>query len=177
MAEVFMGQIMLTGFGFAPKNFAMCDGRLMSVNQSSALFSLLGTQFGGDGRMTFALPDLRGRVPVGKGESQDPNWRPAHYPIGTAGGSEGVALNSDQVPAHLHAASGTANTGTNHLPNGGLYGTSASGNLYAPVKGNGQVTLAPQTLAAGGALPHGNMQPFRVVNFNIALFGIFPSRS
>jgi microcystin-dependent protein len=177
MAEVFMGQIMLTGFGFAQKNFALCDGRLMAVNQNQALFSLLGTEFGGDGRTTFALPDLRGRVPVGAGGSQDPNWQPASYPIGQPAGSEGVSLNSNQVPVHLHAASGTKNTGADRLPAGGLYGTSASGNLYAPVKGNGQVTLAPQTLAAGGGQPHGNMQPFRVVNFNIALFGIFPSRS
>jgi microcystin-dependent protein len=177
MAEVFMGQIMLGAFGFAPKNFAMCNGQLLAINQNQALFSLLGTQFGGDGRVTFALPDLRGRVPVGAGGSRDPNWQPASYPMGLPAGSEAVSLNTAEVPAHLHAASGTKNTGTDRLPNGGLYGTSAGANLYAPVAGNSQVTLAPQTLAAGGGLPHANMQPFRVVNFNIALYGIFPSRS
>lgn len=176
MSEVFIGQIMATAFNFAPRGFALCNGQLMAISQNSALFSLLGTQYGGDGRTTFALPNLQGRVPVGAGPSADPSWQPAPHPIGAAGGVESVALTPGNMPAHHHQWQGTAADGSSRNPLGKLYGGGANA-LYAPANG-AQVALAGGTLAAAGSnQPHENMQPFKVINFCIALQGIFPSRS
>lgn len=102
MSEFFIGQVMLTGFAFAPKYFAQCNGQLLPVNQNQALFSLLGPRFGGDGRTTFALPDLRGRTPIGYAPSVDANWQPPVTPIGQAGGAEAVTLVPADLPAHSH---------------------------------------------------------------------------
>jgi microcystin-dependent protein len=176
MAEVYLGQVMLTGFGFAPKGFAACNGQLLPINQYQALFSLLGTQFGGDGRTNFALPNLQGATPVGAGNSNDPNWRPSPYAIGETGGVENVTLQPQSMPSHVHGAMGTSAAGSVKNPANALYGNTGSEPIYA-VPGT-QALLNAQTLAsAGGSQPHPNMQPFRVVNFNIALTGFFPSRS
>ncbi|KRF00546.1 microcystin-dependent protein [Frateuria sp. Soil773] len=177
MSEYYIGQIMLTGFGFAQRGFALCNGQLMAVNQNQALFSLLGVQYGGDGRTTFALPDLRGRVPVGSGASADPAWQPAPYTQGALGGAENVTVLTPQLPAHTHGLIGTSTTGGARSPVGNLLGASSGEALYGPSTG-AQVALAQQNLgASGGDQPHANMQPYRTISFAIALGGIFPSRN
>lgn len=174
MTEVFVGQIMMTGFGFPPRGFALCNGQTMPIVQNQALFSLLGTRFGGDGRSTFALPDLQGRTPLGSGVSADPSWQPDPYPAGSVGGSEAVTVNTQQLPMHVHTASGTSAEGGQRNPTNALYGTNAKP-IYAP---GAPIPLADQTVTqSGGNQPHDNMQPFGVISFCIALIGTYPSRS
>ncbi|HEY0660567.1 MAG TPA: tail fiber protein [Lysobacter sp.] len=176
MSEVFLGQIMLTAFNYAPRGFALCNGTLMSISQNQALFSLLGTQYGGDGITTFALPDLRGRAPLGAGPSADPSWQPSPAVQGQTGGVESVTLTPTQMPPHNHQFQGTSAAGTSRNPVGKLYGTNSAA-IYAQSNG-AQVPLNPATVAVtGGSGPHENMQPFRVINYCIALTGIFPSRN
>ncbi|CAH0124998.1 phage tail protein [Stenotrophomonas lactitubi] len=174
MTQVFLGQIMLTGFAFAPKGFAVCNGQLLSIAQNQALFSLLGTMYGGDGRTTFALPNLQSRTPVGAGPSADGGWNPAPYVQGDVGGVESVTLLPIQVPAHSPVVNGTTTAGTARNPTGGLYGTSGSA-IFGPANG----TLVPLNGVGpgGGGQPHANLQPYTVINFVIALNGIFPSRN
>ncbi|WP_426702275.1 phage tail protein [Rhodanobacter sp. Col0626] len=177
MADVYLGQIMLAGFGFPPRGFAACNGQLLPISQNQALFALLGVQYGGDGVASFALPNLQCRTPVGAGSSADPNWQPAPYVQGEPGGNENVTLLGANLPPHLHSAQVSTTAGTAKNPTGTLYAGSGSEQIYAAASGP-QVPLNPQTLAlTGGNQPHQNMQPFRVLNFNIALSGIFPSRS
>ncbi len=166
--EPFVGQLMCVGFNFAPRNWAFCAGQLMPIAQNTALFSLLGTQFGGDGRVTFGLPDLRGRVPVGQG--QGPGL--SSYIIGETAGSETVTLTTPQIPLHTHAVN--ANSGdaveaspANAFPSaGGAYNTQSNAAMNPGMVG-----------AAGGNQPHANMQPYLVLNWIIALSGVFPPRS
>lgn len=176
MSEFFMGQVMMTGFGFAPKYFAACNGQLLPIQQNQALFSLLGTQYGGNGVSTFALPDLRGRTPLGYANSVDAGWQPPSIPIGQAAGTETVALQAQNLPAHGHAVNATTSAGTARIPRGNLVGSTA-----VPLFGsaaNNPVLLNAQTVAASGNnVPHANMQPYTVINFCIALSGIFPSRN
>ncbi len=184
MSAFFVGQIMLTGFPFAQKYFAQCNGQLLGISQNQALFSLLGTQYGGDGNTTFALPDLRGRAPVGAGQSLDGGWNPAPYPMGTVAGSESVTIDASAMPLHTHGVNATSAAGTANLPTTpSLYATSnpsggGSEAIYAPLTSGTQVPLLPATVTSvGGNQPHSNMQPFRVINYNIAMSGIFPSRN
>ena len=176
MSEFFMGQVMMAGFGFAPKYFAACNGQLLPIQQNQALFSLLGTQYGGNGVSTFALPDLRGRTPLGYANSVDAGWQPAPIPIGQAAGTETVSLQPQNVPAHGHAVNATTSAGTTRNPRGNLVGSST-----VPMFGSAAdnlVQLNAQTVApAGNSVPHANMQPYTVINFCIALSGIFPSRT
>ena len=168
MSEVYVGQILMSGFNFAPKNFAFCDGQLLPINQYQALFSLLGTQYGGNGTSTFALPDLRGRVPLGADGT---------YTQGRAGGTSGVTLNSAQLPPHNHGFVGTSATGTSRAPTNGLYASALVEPVYTASSGP-QVQMASQTISpTGDSQPHDNMQPSLAINFSIALTGIFPSRS
>lgn len=182
MSEFFIGQIMMAGFNFAPKFWALANGQLLPINQNQALFSLLGTQYGGNGTTNFALPDLRSRTPIGFASSVDPSWQPPSVQIGQASGVENVTLLSTNLPAHTHSVNATTTNGDNRNAAGRLYATSnrASGtapNLYAPSSGP-LVPLNPQTVAAaGGNQPHPNLQPYGVINFCIALSGIFPSRN
>ena len=177
MSEVYLGQVMLTGFNFAPRGFALCNGQLMAISQNQALFSLLGTQYGGDGRTTFALPNLQSRVPIGGGSSVDPTWQPSPYEQGQAGGVENVSLSAREMPAHSHAMAATTATGGVRSPVNNLYGASNGEPLYGASTG-AQVPMAAQNIAnAGAGQPHGNMQPYLVINYMIALSGIFPSRS
>lgn len=177
MAEVYLGQVMITGFGFPQRGFALCNGQLMPINQNAALFSLLGTMYGGNGQTTFALPNLQGATPIHAGPSADPGWQPTPYTQGGPVGVENVTLLQNQMPAHSHLANASITAGTVKNPTGALYGGSGSEAIYAASAGP-QVTLAPQTIVnTGGNGAHNNMQPFRVLNFNIALNGIFPSRS
>lgn len=181
MSEFFIGQIMMTGFSFAPKFWAQCNGQLLPINQNQALFSLLGTQFGGNGQTTFALPDLRGRAPLGFASSVDPNWQPPSVQMGQAAGVENVTLLSSNLPSHTHTANASTTAGNNRIPSARVFATSTNtanpAMLYAPSTG-ATVALNPQTVApAGGNQPHPNLQPYNTVNFCIALSGIFPSRN
>jgi microcystin-dependent protein len=171
---------MMTAFGFAQKYFAQCNGQLLPIAQNQALFSLLGTTYGGDGRVTFALPDLRSRTPVGGIPSSSPNWNPPQYLMGQASGTENVTLISTELPSHTHSVTLTTATGTRSSPRGAgttlgasdpstdmFYGPAA---MLMPLGGG---PLSP----AGGSAPHPNVQPYTTINFNIALQGIFPSRN
>jgi microcystin-dependent protein len=176
MSEVFLGQILLAGFQFAPKGFALSNGQLLAINQNQALFSLLGTVYGGNGTTTFALPNMQSRTPVGFGPSADPSWQPLPYQIGETGGVENVTLLEPQLPQHTHLATGTTGNGTLRNPNNALYATN-SANIYGPSSG-APVVLSSQTVSpAGNTQPHANIQPYDVINYCIALSGIFPSRN
>jgi microcystin-dependent protein len=181
MSEFYMGQVMLVGFGFAPKYWAQCNGQVMSIQQNAALFSLLGTTYGGNGVQTFGLPDLRGRTPVGAGSSVDSSWQP-NMQQGQIGGVENVTLNTTQVPAHAHQVNASTAVGNNRLPSARVFAQStntagAALPLYAPAGGS-TVQMNPATVAQSGQnQPHNNMQPYTALNFCIALSGIYPSRS
>ena len=169
MSEVFLGQIMLGGFDFAPAHFALCNGQLLPISQNQALFSLLGTQYGGNGTTTFALPDTRGRAPLGADKNNG-------YVQGQASGVETVTLTNSTLPAHVHAFMGSTADAAVRSPTDALYAKTSGENLYAAP--GTQATLASQTVSpSGGSQPHNNMQPYLAVNFFIALSGIFPSRS
>ena len=175
MAEPFIGQIIQAGFNFAPKGYATCDGQILSIAQNTALFSLLGTTFGGDGRVTFGLPDLRGRVPIHQGQGPGLTLRV----MGESSGSETVTLISTQMPMHNHLMSTTNVAGALPTPNGNFLAASSDStavSMYRPTSDGS--TLNPQSIGlAGGNQPHNNMQPYLVINFCIALVGIFPSRN
>lgn len=176
MSNVFLGQIMLTGFPFAPRGFALCNGQLLPIAQNQALFSLLATYYGGDGIRTFGLPNMQSRSPVGFGPSTDSSWQPSPYEIGEIGGTENVTVLPQQLPQHIHVANGTTSNGTVRSPSNALYGTNTA-NIYGPSNG-AQVVLASQTVTpAGNNQPHDNMQPYDTISFCIALQGVFPSRS
>lgn len=174
MSDFFVGQIKMFGFGYVPKGWAACNGQLLPIGQYSALYALLGVQYGGDGVSTFALPDLRGRTPLGAGASTDANWQPAPLAVGAHGGSETVALDPSQLPLHSHTLAATSTAGNRKNPGNAIFASTPVA-LYATA--NQQVTLDPSTCSVnGGSMPHPNMQPYTTVNFCIALQGIFPSR-
>lgn len=163
MAEPFLSEIRLMSFVFAPRGWAPCNGQLLPINQNQALFSLLGTTFGGDGRVNFALPDLRGRVPIHVGEG---------HTLGERGGEQAHTLSVAELPTHTHTLSGSASDADVVLPTDNVMGRSSQ--LYGPPT---QLTaLDPSTTGAvGGSQAHLNMQPFLTLTFCIALQGIFPS--
>ena len=168
MSEPFIGEVQIFGFNFAPRGWAFCSGAQLSIAQNTALFSLLGTTYGGNGQTTFALPDLRGRTPVGG----------YGFPVtlGEQAGVENVTLTTAQVPAHAHSVNASAAAGTTRNPGNALYGVTPAA-LHGPSSGS-PVQLDPRTVAAaGGSQPHNNMQPYVAINFCIALQGIFPSRN
>lgn len=176
MSDYYLGQIMLSGFTFAPRNFAFCNGQLLSIQQNAALFSVLGTYYGGDGRATFQLPDLRGRTPVGAGGSADVNWQPAPYAIGESFGSEAVTLTSNEMPRHTHLINAATTAGAVRDPKNSLYGK-PNENIYAGASSGLTPLNAAQMKNTGGNQPHPNMQPFNVLTFNICLSGVYPSRN
>ena len=172
--DPFVAEIRMFPFNFAPKGWAFCDGQLLPLSQNTALFSLLGTTYGGDGKSTFALPDLQGSSPMHPG--QGPGL--PLYDLGQQGGSQFVTLLTSEMPLHAHQimASGNpppANAGT---PDGTALARSSGATVYLQTPAN-MGTMAPQALApAGGSLPHNNMMPYLTVNFCIALQGVFPAR-
>jgi microcystin-dependent protein len=175
MSDPFLGEIRVLSFNFAPKGWAGCDGQLMAINQNQALFALLGTQYGGDGIRTFAIPDLRGRVAIHRG--QGPGLNP--YTIGERGGTEGVTLTVAQIPAHTHTALGSSADGTTLNPTGAIWAKDAVGGTEPYLTGAvPNAPMAPQAISSSGSnVGHPNLQPFLVTNFCIALQGIFPSRN
>jgi microcystin-dependent protein len=168
MADPFVAEIRIFGFNFAPKGWARCDGQLMPISQNTALFSLLGTAYGGDGRSTFALPDLEGAAPMGS----DPS---GGYEVGQSGGAEAVSLLEQEIPAHAHALQASPDPADLTAPAPARSLARASGgNAYGPPQ---PATMHPSTLApAGGSQPHNNMQPYLTALFCIALQGVFPPR-
>lgn len=187
MAEPFIGQISMFGFNFAVRQWAMCSGQILPIAQNTALFSLLGTIYGGDGRTTYALPDMRGRVPMHYGNALGLTPRN----IGEKGGVETVTLTEAEMPRHTHSVTtasqlnGFSAPGTTTNPVGHLISGSSTDTPYGSGTGLGALgEMDPRSITvettlghAGASQAHYNMQPYQVVNFQIALFGIYPSRS
>lgn len=169
MSGYYIGQISAFGFNFAPRFWALCNGQLLPIAQNQALFSLLGTTYGGNGTTNFQLPDLRSRTPVGFGG-------PQNYVLGQVSGVENVTLLSTQIPQHVHSVAATTANGTVRNPNNAVYANTTA-SLFGPNTGS-LVPLNPATVANAGAnQPHPNLQPYSTINFCIALSGIFPSRN
>jgi microcystin-dependent protein len=167
MAEPFLSEIRMMSFVFAPRGWALCDGQLLPIQQNQALFSLLGTTYGGDGRVNFALPDLRGRTPIHMGSG---------HTLGERGGEQAHTLSISEIPTHSHTLSGTSSAGTQIIPGGNLLATS-NVPLYHAADSN-LTAMAVGTVAnVGGSQAHLNLQPFLTLNFCIALQGIFPSQT
>jgi microcystin-dependent protein len=176
MADPFVAEIRIFPFNFAPKGWAFCDGQLLPISQNTALFSLLGTTYGGDGKSTFALPDLQGSAAMHPGQGQGLSL----YDLGQIGGSESVTLLVSEMPSHAHGVGRALNdAGTSTSPANAIWSQSAAGRGGAALYQNGAPTgpVQLQSLAfAGGGLPHNNMQPYLTLNFCIALQGVFPQR-
>lgn len=175
MSEPFVGEIRMFAGNFAPRGWAFCDGQLLAVSQNDALFSLLGTIYGGDGRTTFGLPDLRGRIPIHAGSG--PGLSPRR--LGQKAGSEKVTLTINELPSHTHPLTATTGAAVGRDPvsaqNSNLSPGVAGGDGYA--RRFQGVPLSSQAITmVGGSQSHANLQPFLCVNFIIALFGIYPSR-
>jgi len=169
MPTPFLAEIRLTSFTFAPRGWALCNGQLLPINQNQALFSLLGTQYGGDGRTTFALPDFQGRAPM---------HASATHPIGQAGGEDFHALSASELPSHAHTLRASGKAAASSSPNGGVLAAPARGGTPAFAAPTSLVALNPASVGtSGGGQPHENRPPFLVMNFIIALQGIFPSRN
>ena len=177
MSDPFIGQITLFAGNFPPRGWAFCQGQLLSIAQNTALFSILGTTYGGDGQSTFALPDLRGRVPIQQG--QGPGL--PSYVLGEQGGEPAHTLITPEMPAHAHPAqaSGISGAGNNGSPGGGTWASSSNRDgIYSNATPDAPMATGNIAIgAAGGSQPHNNMQPYLGLNFIIALEGIFPSRS
>jgi microcystin-dependent protein len=164
--EPFLGELKLIAFTYNPQGWAQCNGQLLPINQNQALFSLLGTNYGGNGQTTFALPDLRGRVPIHMGSS--------FATIGQAFGEEAHTLTQQEMPTHLHSMTATNQNGNTPVPLNAML--AGSNNTYAPF--GPPVALRPDVVGnAGGSQPHENRPPFTVLLWCIALQGIFPSRN
>lgn len=165
MAEPFLSEIRIMSFEFAPKGWALCNGQLLPINQNQALFSLLGTTFGGDGRVNFALPDLRGRTPVHVGSG---------HTLGERGGEQAHTLSIAELPTHTHVANASSNNATTDTPDTGVVLGNAALNVFRAASSLAAMD-AGIVANTGGSQAHLNMQPFLTLTFAIALQGIFPS--
>lgn len=166
MAEPFLSEIRIMSFGFPPKGWALCNGQLLPINQNQGLFSLLGTTYGGDGRVNFGLPNLQGRTPIHMGNG---------HTLGERGGEQGHTLSIAEIPTHTHVANASSAAGNAAIPTGTVLGSPLNLSYRSP---DGLTAMQPGTVAnAGGSQAHLNMQPFLVLNFCIALQGIFPSQT
>lgn len=166
MAEPFLSEIRIMSFGFPPKGWALCDGQLLPINQNQGLFSLLGTTYGGDGRVNFALPDLRSRAPIHMGSG---------HTLGERGGEQAHTLSIGEIPTHTHVANGSSTAAETNTPDNTTY-LGFVNSTYAPA--TNLVAMGPSEIGnVGGSQAHLNMQPFLVLNFSIALQGIFPSQT
>ena len=167
MGSPYVGEIRIFAGNFAPSGWMFCDGSILSISENETLFNLIGTTYGGDGQTTFALPDLRSRVPMHQGSG---------HTIGEMGGTETVTLTSSQVPAHSHVPQASSANGDSSDPSGNVWARSPASRQYAA--GPLDSPMAAGSLGqAGGGQPHDNMLPFLGVNFIISLFGIFPSQT
>jgi microcystin-dependent protein len=175
MAEPFLGQIMIFAGNFAPRGWALCNGQLLAISQNTALFSILGTYYGGNGTTTFALPNLQGRVPIhsGNGTGLSP------YVVGQNGGTETVTLLTTQMPSHTHLANVDGAASGKPTPSGNFLGTvggTSQDKVYSSGPSNATMN-ATAIGAAGGSQPHANIEPYLALTFCIATQGIFPSRN
>jgi microcystin-dependent protein len=171
MADPFVAEIRIFPFNFAPRGWAWCDGQLLPLSQNTALFSLLGTVYGGNGKSNFALPDLQGRAPMHPGQGPGLSL----HDLGETGGSETVTLLESETPAHSHALRGNNSLGDSPVPAGNTLARYA--NAYQQNSTSNLVSMAPEALAlAGGDQPHNNLQPYLTFYFCIALQGVFPPR-
>ena len=173
MADPFVAEIRIFPFNFAPRGWAWCDGQLMPLSQNTALFSLLGTTYGGNGKSNFALPDLQGRTPMHPGQGPGLSL----HDLGETGGSETVSLLESEIPSHAHALRGDRNVSETPDPASNTLGRGSSINAYQTTTNANLVSMAPEALApAGGDQPHNNLQPYLTFYFCIALQGVFPPR-
>ncbi len=165
MAQPYVGEIRMFAGNFAPAGWMFCEGQLLPISENETLFQLIGTTYGGDGESTFALPDLRGRIPIHQGNG---------FILAETGGAEEITLTQQQIPAHTHPLLASTAVGTAASPQGSVLAASGSSNVYRP--GPASVALSGQTVGTvGGSQPHTNFQPYLCVDFIISLFGIFPS--
>jgi microcystin-dependent protein len=173
MADPFVAEIRIFPFNFAPKGWAFCNGQLLPISQNTALFSLLGVTYGGDGKSTFALPNMQGNAPIHAGQGPGLSL----YDLGQEGGAETVTLLQTEMPSHTHQMSASSDPADVQQPSPARsLARSAPG--FAYFAGNQNTTLAPEAVPfAGGSLPHNNMMPYLTLNFNIALQGVFPPRT
>lgn len=167
----FIGEIRTVGFNFAPEGWAFCNGQLIPISENDALFSLIGTTYGGDGQSTFALPNIQSRFPIHAGQGPGLTNRI----VGEAGGSESVTLTTQQIPSHNHQLFGSGTAASEQQPQGNVTGQPVT-NIYRDLPPF-QTLNAGVMGGAGGSQPHDNVQPFTVINFIISLFGIFPSQT
>ena len=174
MADPFVAEIRVVGFNFAPTGWAQCNGQLLPISQNTALFSLLGTTYGGDGKSTFALPDIEGQTVVHPGQGQGLSL----YDLGQQGGSQTTTLLQSELPAHSHSGQGSIDDATFQAPAPDrALATSSPGFAYQSNAAQNLTNMNAQGLGVtGGSLPHNNMQPYLVLNFVIALQGVFPPR-
>lgn len=171
MSEPFVGEVRMFAGNFAPRGWAFCDGQLLAVSQNDALFSLLGTIYGGDGRTTFGLPDLRGRIPIHAGSG--PGLSPRR--LGSKGGAENVTLTVNQLPSHTHAMQASADAATTPNPAGSVLAATLTSTPY--IEDTPNVNLSGNAVTnVGGSRSHTNLMPFLCIHFIIALVGIYPSR-
>lgn len=173
MSDPFLGEIRIFAGNFAPRGWALCDGQLLAISQYDALFSLFGTIYGGDGRTTFGLPDLRGRLPVHMGQGPGLSSRP----IGQKGGAEQVSLVANQVPAHRHALNASTNVATQTSPENNFLAQSTAMDAYVEDPPATALDAASVGGSGQGSLQHNNTQPFLCVYFIVALAGVYPSRA
>ncbi len=164
MAQPYVGEIRLFAGNFAPAGWAFCQGQLLPISQNDTLFSLIGTTYGGDGQTTFALPDLRGRLPIHQGNS---------FTIGQTGGAEEVTVTTSQIPAHAHPFLASSGNASDNNPSGNVLATPTV-DIYIPT-GPFATMASPAISPVGGSQPHTNFQPYLCLNFIISLFGIYPS--
>ncbi|WP_336783603.1 phage tail protein [Paenibacillus illinoisensis] len=165
MSEPYVGEVRLFANNYAPRGWMFCEGQILQINSNPALYSILGSVYGGDGKTTFALPDYRGRVPIHVS---------ANIPLGTAKGENSTTLTINQMPEHTHEVSGSSNPASDLSPSNNVW--AATDNLYDPPATMGSMDSSAIS-TTGGSQPHDNMQPYLVVNYAIAIQGIFPSRN
>lgn len=167
MSSPFIGEIRMFGGNFAPAGWAFCDGSLIPISENDALFTLIGTTYGGDGQSTFALPDLRSRVPIHQGPG---------FALGQSGGAETVTLTTNQIPSHTHTPQANSAAGTASSPSNAVWANSSLGQFDNANPADSSMAASAMG-PTGGSQPHDNMVPFLAVNFILSLFGIFPSQT
>ncbi len=171
MSDPFIAEIRIVSFDYPPRGWAQCNGQLLPIAQNQALFSLVGTTYGGDGRTNFALPDLRSRVPI------HVDFQSSQFPLGGRSGSENVTLTTAELPGHTHQLNGSNQGDTLTTPDGSYLATHATTTAYGPANAGNNTMIANEVTNTGGSQGHNNMQPYLVLNIIIALEGIFPPRN
>ena len=172
MSNPFLGQITMVGFNFAPRGYAQCNGQLLSINQNQSLFALLGTTYGGDGRSTFALPDLRSRTPIHIGSANGDS-----HALGNKAGEEAHTLIPQEMPQHTHDLKASSTDGNSNIAKDNILARLATGNYRLPTRADFIEMQSGTVTNTGNNQSHNNMQPFLTIKFNIALAGVFPSRN